>query len=195
MIAAAGNRSDEVRGEDVSATEQPPAEEAHTERRRHRRVPIAKLAMLEEPDAPAGSVMVVDLSESGARLKTSKPPQTAVQYVVHFRLNGDTFPTSLVAVRDDEEAGRHLWGCEFRQLTTDQLVHVRKYVHALTGSEHSTLRSWSVIKEECRVRAGAEIVVAYAPSGAEIRLPTRDCLHLGAKGIEQFVHDVVSLKS
>lgn len=158
------------------------------DRRNYARVQLAKLAVVEQPDAPSTPAVVVDVSERGVRLKMPQPPTENTQYLLHFRLHGASYSARFAVVRSESEQGYHHWGCVFKDVPAGQLATLRRTVYKLFGRAH--VRPWQDIKHDCSLQPNERILVGCTAGGKEVYIASRDCLHLGAKGVRQFVHDV-----
>ncbi len=159
-----------------------------SERRNFARVQLAKLAVVEQPDAPPTPAVIVDVSERGARLKMPQAPSEATQYFLHFKLNGAPHAMRFTVVRSGTFEGQHQWGCVFKDASSDEVAKLRHAVYALFGRPH--VRPWQDIKRECQAQSNGKILVGCTSDGKEVFIASRDCLHLGTKGVQQFVMDV-----
>ena len=158
------------------------------ERRRYPRTLVSKLAVLEQPDAPTTTAMLVEVSESGAPLRTAVKPDPQMAYVIHFTLDGHKYTASVRVVRWAWESGMYRWGCELRGMTPSKVDQLRKFVYGAAGMP--IVRPWMDIRRDCSERPSEQVVIGYRPKGGEIRVRTQDCLRIGAEGLNQFAQSV-----
>jgi hypothetical protein len=163
-------------------------EELGVERRNHARATLSKLGVVERADAPASSALVMDVSATGARLKVAEPPDGSADYILHFKVEGVSYTPRFRVVRWTSDKRGHHWGGVFRDLTPEQMVSLRQAVYKLFGRPH--VRPWQDIRAECTAQPEGNVLVGCTRTGREVHIAARDCLHLGAKGVRQFVLDV-----
>lgn len=162
---------------------------ASTERRNYARAAISKLAVVEQPDAPATPAVVMDVSETGAQLKMPHPPSNSAQYLLHFKIGRGSYSTRFRVVRSaTSEGGQYMWGCEFKDLRPELMANLRSAVYELFGRPH--VRPWPQIKHDCSVNPSGKVLIGCTAAGKEVFVASRDALHLGDKGVHQFVLDV-----
>jgi len=135
--------------------------------------------------------MLVEVSESGARLRTALKPDSGVPYVIHFKLDGHKYTATLRLVRWAWESGMYRWGCELRGMSAATVSQLRQFVHGAIGMP--VVRSWVDIRRDCSTRPRDQVVIGYRPDGGEIRVWTQDCLRIGPDGLNQFAQNVCAL--
>jgi hypothetical protein len=159
---------------------------ALTERREFARVQTSKLAVVEEPDAPPIPARVVDICERSVRLKMPKPPAQAVHYLMRFKFGSDSYVTYFTPVRSaTADAGQYHWGCMFTDLSPQEATNLRRAIFEQFAHPH--VRPWLNIRRECLDQPNGKVLVGYTRTGDDVILSSSDCLHIGAKGVQQFV--------
>lgn len=130
----------------------------------------------------------MDVSEYGARLKMTRPPDPNGHYLLHFKFGGTSHLARFVVVRwSATDRGDYYWGCRFNEVSPERLARIRRAVYESFG--HAYVRPWLDIKRDCAAHPDRKVLIGCTATGKEVYLAGAACLHLGAEGTRQFVLD------
>ncbi|MBV9121185.1 MAG: PilZ domain-containing protein [Chloroflexi bacterium] len=163
------------------------------ERRSDIRTEVALVAGL-TAGAEQASVVVVDLSASGARIRVDVQPDLDCEYLLHFTIQGTRYRARFRVIHWREDSGSYHWGGAFVGLSSGEINALRQAVHAAAGLSGLSIRDWNLVFEDARRTPADQVLVGATPAGRQVSLSGADCLGMGQDGVALFVRTVSTLE-